>query len=108
MFDEEEFLANATARVLMINSPADQIPLPPPPPAQEIEAPAMWHPIDRLDEQERIALPDQGDRDCANAVGVWLGVSALHAMVLDSMPERRRVVPLNRNEDEEKEEEEKN
>jgi hypothetical protein len=103
MFDEDEFLASATAKILMIKSPADQIPLPPPPPAQEIEAPAMWHPIDRLDEQERIALPDRGDPDCANAVGVWLGVSALHAVVLDSLPERRRTVPLNRKDEEEEE-----
>ena len=104
MFDEDEFLAGATARILMIDSPADQIQLPPPPPAREIEAPAMWHPIDRLDDQERIAIPDQGDRDCANAVGVWLGVSALHAMVLDSLPERRRAVALNRDEEDDDDE----
>ena len=46
---DEEFLSLATARVLMIETPADRIELPPPPPAAVSEAPAMWHPADVSD-----------------------------------------------------------
>jgi hypothetical protein len=105
MFDEE-FLIDAKAHVLMLDTPANQVQLPPPPPARESEAPAMWHPVDQLDDQtERIPLATEGDEDAANAFGIWLGVSALHAAILDARPERRRV-PLDRLDVDEAEDEE--
>lgn len=96
MFNDDNILINPTERILMVETPANQVQLPPPPPAREIEAPAMWHPTDRVDDQtERIPLANESEKDAANAVGIWLGMSALHSVVLDSRPERR-VVPLNR------------
>src|SRR5262245_43200518 len=95
MFDDE-LLVDAKAKILMLDTPANQVQLPPPTTASESEAPAMWHPADRLDDQtDRIPLEDQGDSEAANAFGIWLGVSALHAAILDARPERR-LVPLDR------------
>lgn len=106
MFDDE-LLVDAKAKILMLDTPANQVQLPPPPPARESEAPAMWHPADRVDDQiDRIPLEEQGDSEAANAFGIWLGVTALHAAILDARPERR-LVPLDRLDVEDEDEDEK-
>lgn len=88
---EEDLLIDATARVLMIDHPANQVELPPAPPARESEAAALWRPADRLDgDVERIDLqPTDEERSTAAMMSVWVGVSALSTVIADSRPERQ-------------------
>lgn len=75
--DEDAILAMATCRMLMIESPADQIPLPPPPPASETEGAVMWHPADRPEEMERIPLSGDEEKSTALLTSIWLGGQVL-------------------------------
>lgn len=92
--DEDEFLANATARILMIETPADQIALPPAVPTAEAEAAAMWRPSDRY-EESRVDVGQREDPSAAAAYGVWLGLSTLSMVIADSRPEQKQRVELN-------------
>jgi hypothetical protein len=98
---EEELLAMATARVLLIETPADQIPITPAPPAQEIEAAALWQPVDHADGQtERIPLANPEEKEAAAAYAIWLGGALVHMNLAESRADRNSdPQPRDRDED---------
>jgi hypothetical protein len=101
---DEEFFADIPARFLMLETPADRVQLPPPPPAAVSEAPAMWHPVDSQDSDNRVALgPTEDQRSAAALYAVWLGGTLVHMNLMESRPEREQ--PPNRPRKNESEEE---
>jgi hypothetical protein len=109
MFDEEELLAQASARILMIETPADQIPLPAPLPAAALESTEMWRPMDRDDQAERVPLGTEEDREAAAMYAIWLGGALVHMNLNESRPEQRQRPgpPTDRDDDDETDEDRK-
>lgn len=99
---DEELLPVANMRFILLENPADQVPLPPPPPASESESAMMWRPADRtVAETERIPLNSESDREAAAAYGIWLGASLLHTVIADARKDRRATPDVPPREDEE-------
>ncbi|MBX7104334.1 MAG: hypothetical protein K1X57_09635 [Gemmataceae bacterium] len=90
----------AAARILMIETPADKVQLPPPPPSRVDESAMLWRPLDEVDNDNRVALapPDDG---AASAAGVWMGMTMLHAVMVDARPELVKEEPRKNRKDEE-------
>jgi hypothetical protein len=73
---EEDLLYLASARMLVLHNPSDRIELPPPPAAVD-EAPVLWQPSDRPDQEQRVPLSNEDDRACAAVMGMWMGAQVL-------------------------------
>jgi len=102
----DDELALATARIIMVEPPADQIQLPPPPPtpisAQTEQS--WWIPQNAattVSPENRVAInQEQNDPAAAAIVGLWLGGTALQLMTPDPVAEQE---PPPRNDDESEE-----
>lgn len=98
---DEEFFADVPARFLMLETPADRVQLPPPPPAAVSESAAMWRPADLQDAEDRVALgPSEDERSAAAFYAVWLGGTLVHMNLMESRPEREEPPPPRKRDDE--------
>lgn len=85
---DEGLLPIANTRYILVENPAEQVQLPPPP-ASESESAMMWRPADiKTGEIERIPLSGEGDRDAAAVFGAWMGALLIHTMIADAKKER--------------------
>jgi len=104
VMSDEEFFADIPARFLMLETPADRVQLPPPPPAAVSESPAVWHPVDSQEAENRVALgPSEDERSAAALYAVWLGGTLVHMNLMESRPEREEppAPPRNKRDDDE-------
>lgn len=99
---DEGLLPIANTRFILLEDPAQQIQLPPAPPASESEAAIMWRPSDRpAAEVDRIPLNSEGEKEVAAAYGIWLGASLLHTVLADAKNDRRDMPELVERDDDE-------
>jgi hypothetical protein len=93
---DDDLPGYAASRILMIGSPADQVKLPPPPPARVDESAELWRPNDDATIDHRVPLAAEGDESAQAAAGIWMGMTALHAVLADGRPGHADVVDLRR------------
>jgi len=74
------------AKVLILNTPADRVELPPPPPAKVDEAAAMWKPADQPEQIERIPLANEKDEGAGLVMAAMLAGPAIQ-LILPEKPE---------------------